>query len=98
MEFLPVGAPLDSDIQQFCSLANEVYTNYSKIWGPWDPGRAYHPITQTFKHTKIIPLSIIQKLTLNRHLMLSGSWQWEAKFKIGTTPSRQDGFMKWQLS
>jgi hypothetical protein len=40
MEFLPVGAPLDSDIQQFCREANEFYRNYSRIVGPWLPGQS----------------------------------------------------------
>jgi subtilase family serine protease len=39
LEFLPVGAPLDSDIKKFCTMANEVYTNYSKVWGPWHSGQ-----------------------------------------------------------
>jgi subtilase family serine protease len=40
MEFLPVGAPLDSDVQQFCREANEFYRNYSRIIGPWRPGQS----------------------------------------------------------
>jgi tripeptidyl-peptidase-1 len=39
MEFLPVGSPLYTDVQQFCQMSNEVYTNYSKIIGPFVLGQ-----------------------------------------------------------
>ena len=39
MEFLPVGSPVYSDVQQFCQMSNEVYTNYSKIIGPFYEGQ-----------------------------------------------------------
>ena len=40
MEFLPVGSPVYSDLQQFCQLSNEVFTNYSRVFGPFMEGQA----------------------------------------------------------
>jgi hypothetical protein len=40
MEFLPVGSPYYADVQQFCQMSNEVYTNYSKIIGPFNIGQS----------------------------------------------------------
>lgn len=41
MEFLPIGAPLMSDIQDFCTMSNEYYANFTKIFGPYLPGQLY---------------------------------------------------------
>jgi tripeptidyl-peptidase-1 len=38
VEFLPVGVPAFSDIQQFCQMSNEVYANYSQVIGPVTAG------------------------------------------------------------
>ncbi len=35
MEFLPETAPLNPDVQSFIQMSNEVFTNYSKIFGPF---------------------------------------------------------------
>lgn len=38
MEFSPMGYPNPADIEQFCSESHEVYTNYTKVFGPFQPG------------------------------------------------------------
>jgi len=37
MEFLPVGGPSWSDLQQFSQQSNEVFNNITRVVGPWDP-------------------------------------------------------------
>mmetsp|Transcript_19646 Transcript_19646/g.21860 ORF Transcript_19646/g.21860 Transcript_19646/m.21860 type:complete len:590 (+) Transcript_19646:17-1786(+) len=38
IEFSPVTAPVFSDVVEFCKQADEVYTNYSRIVGPFKQG------------------------------------------------------------
>jgi len=77
MEFLPVGAPLPSDVQTFCRDTNEVFSNYTNIFGSYYPGQSDGESTLDVEY-----LMTIGAGAQNWYYTVNDGWIWEMAVEL----------------
>jgi len=81
IEFSPVGAPLLTDLKQFDDLSGELFTNVSKIIGPFDQGQADGESTLDLQY-----LAALGASAETWYITLTEGWILEAANVVFNTP------------
>jgi len=82
IEFLPVGAPSLTDLKTFTTDAGELFTNISKIYGPWEQNGADGESTLDIQY-----LSTVGAGAITWYITIADGWAYDMANTLFMMPS-----------